>query len=219
MFAIIYGLKRPAVLMWTHAWEGLSSKYVELFKELDTLMDPSFGYGNYNTEIRAVQPPAVPFILPYIQDIIETHRNAPLSVDDDMGSPSMSPGLPSPPKASPNAYSTATQRINFQKHYHMYSIAAELEVFRLGSYHGKLRGDRESNLLLVNHMRSYAMLEDKALGEGLLFSSATAVNEWNETAAGEQGKKAMKRATQLLSSAPASKSSSANSSPTHGANE
>nr|KAJ3423248.1 hypothetical protein HK105_007584 [Polyrhizophydium stewartii] len=178
MFAIVYGLKRPAVLMWTQAWEGLPTKYMDQFKELDLLIDPADGYFNYNDVIRDQNPPAVPFLLPYIQDMIETHRNVPMLHEAADGEP---------------------KPINFQKFYHLYSIAAELEVFRLGSYHGKLKGDRESNLLLVNHMRSYAMLNDKALGEGLLFSSASAVSDWNETAAGASGNKAMKRATQMLS--------------------
>eukprot|EP00842_Homolaphlyctis_polyrhiza_P000991 jgi/Hompol1/1893/HPOL_005774-RA len=216
MFAIIYGLKRPVVLMWTQAWESLPTKYMDLFKELDSLIDPSRGYANYAEEIFAAKPPAVPFILPYIQDICETQKITPVYLDDDPSAPAfpavpdmitptadaasaLTSNVPTLTANTPTIASEKDRRINFQKYYHMYSIAAELEVFRLASYHGQLKGDRESNMLLVNHMRSYAMFDDKALGEGLLFSSAQAVSEWNETAAGSHGNKAMKRATQLFS--------------------
>ncbi|EGF84294.1 hypothetical protein BATDEDRAFT_36522 [Batrachochytrium dendrobatidis JAM81] len=182
MFAIIYGLKRPAVLMWTQAWEGLATRYMDLFKELDRLTDPANGHFNYSDEITQREPPAVPFMLPYIQDMIQTHVKTPQVFDDE------------------NKDDNNKRRINFQKFYHIYSIAAELEVFRLSSYHRKLKGDRESNMLLVNHMRSYTMLDGKALGEGLVFSSTNATSDWNETASGASGSKAMKRASQILSS-------------------
>ena len=122
--------------------------------------------------------------MPYIQDLIEIHSNWPESVKNDAVSPK-------------------DQTINFKKHYHMYSIAAELEVFRLGSYHGKLKGDRETNLQLVNHIQSLAMLDDKALGQGMLFSSPTTA-QWNETASGSMASRAVKRTTQIYKSAPVS---------------
>ncbi|KAJ1336673.1 hypothetical protein BSLG_006992 [Batrachochytrium salamandrivorans] len=177
MFAIIYGLKRPAVLMWTQAWEGLPSKYIDLFKELDRITDPANGHFNYTDEVTQRDPPAVPFMLPYIQDMIQTHCGTPISLDGEAFEP---------------------KRINFQKYYHIYSIAAELEVLRLASYYGKLKGDRESNMLLVSHMRSYTMLDAKSLGEGLVFSSTGSRTDWSETASGSSGSKAMKRASQLL---------------------
>ncbi|KAH6570257.1 hypothetical protein BASA60_007861 [Batrachochytrium salamandrivorans] len=168
MFAIIYGLKRPAVLMWTQAWEGLPSKYIDLFKELDRITDPANGHFNYTDEVTQRDPPAVPFMLPYIQDMIQTHCGTPISLDGEAFEP---------------------KRINFQKYYHIYSIAAELEVLRLASYYGKLKGDRESNMLLVSHMRSYTMLDAKSLGEGLVFSSTGSRTDWSETASGSSGSK------------------------------
>lgn len=65
------------------------------------------------------------------------------------------------------------KQIDFQKFYNMFSLAAELETYRLSSYDGKLVGNRESNVLLVSHMRTFSQLDNSSIAYGTLFGSGT----------------------------------------------
>jgi hypothetical protein len=60
--AIIYGLKQPVVIVCTSAWEGLSPKYLETFKLMDSIIDPKLEYKRYWQEIQICPNPAIPFI-------------------------------------------------------------------------------------------------------------------------------------------------------------
>lgn len=48
--------------MWSQAWEALPTKYTDLFRELETLTDPSYGYSKYWDVMKELEPPAIPFI-------------------------------------------------------------------------------------------------------------------------------------------------------------
>lgn len=115
-------------------------------------------------------------LAPYLEEMFEIHENAPTTI------------------SNLEITSLSEQKINFQKFYDMYSLAAELETFRMSSYHDKIKGDRDSNMMVISHMRSVALKDDKALGEGLSFASS----EWTSTAAGASTNKALKRLTNMI---------------------
>ena len=93
------------------------------------------------------------------------------------------------------------KRINFQKFYDMFSIAAELEALRLCSYEGVLKSDRATNVLLVNHMRAYAPLGDSSLGIGALYGPG--VNpSGNESMNSAEGSKFIKKIVTIMSTSP-----------------
>ncbi|KAI8905115.1 hypothetical protein EDD86DRAFT_194277 [Gorgonomyces haynaldii] len=150
MASIMYGLKRPTVLIWTGAWEVVPQKYMDLFRELDVIMNERNGFEGYWNAVHAIEPPAVPLLAPYMHQLFDTWTNTPLSYDDD-------------------DLDLKQKRINFRKFYDMYSIAAELETLRLSSYNSILKGNRETNNLLVNHIRLFTT--GNALGTGTLFST------------------------------------------------
>ncbi|KAJ3262063.1 hypothetical protein HK103_003919 [Boothiomyces macroporosus] len=163
-FAIAYGLKRPSVLIWSQAWEALPTKYLDIFREINQLMDYTNGYHEYWDAITSTNPPGIPF-LGYL-DEEET--------------------------------SELTRKINFQKYYNMFSICAELETFRLTSYQQKIEGDRESNALLVHHIRHFALTDDSVLGAKVKFGAGV-IPDNNDFLNSQNGIKAMKRVVQILS--------------------
>lgn len=61
-FAIVYGLKQPASLVWVHAWEDLAPKSFEKYREILDLADPSNNFANYFNVMETAKTPAVPFI-------------------------------------------------------------------------------------------------------------------------------------------------------------
>ncbi|KAJ3000769.1 Rap guanine nucleotide exchange factor 2 [Globomyces sp. JEL0801] len=181
-FAILYGLKRPTVLIWTQAWEGLPAKYFDLYKELNQLTDPAGGYRNYWIAIGHVNPPAVPFFVPYMQDLLYIYQNTPLYIDEteEISDPSL-------------------RQINVQKFYNMFSIAAELETFRLSSYPDDVKtvSDKEKTGYLVQHVMQTACQDEAALGTNIKFSTAT-VPDGNSNISGSVAMKNLKKISQML---------------------
>ncbi|KNC96229.1 uncharacterized protein SPPG_08382 [Spizellomyces punctatus DAOM BR117] len=86
MFAILAGLKRPAVVKLTNAWEALPSKHIDAFQNLLSLMDPADGYATYWAEFKDVQPPAIPFLAAYMRDLLDIHYEAPTYLNDPASS-------------------------------------------------------------------------------------------------------------------------------------
>ncbi|KAI8804754.1 ras guanine nucleotide exchange factor domain-containing protein [Cladochytrium replicatum] len=176
VFAVVHGLRLPAVARLSSAWEGLPTKYLDMFKELSAVTEPQGGFANYWAELRLTQPPAVPYLAAYIHDLMEIHEEAPVYLTGRSYSPSLpTPGTtgtdsrPISPSSeyshtshvtqsshatshtsTTNPHSTHTgysatsegsegdsvlgQIINFRKFYSLYSIVAEMEVFRTSSY-------------------------------------------------------------------------------------
>ncbi|KAI9008184.1 ras guanine nucleotide exchange factor domain-containing protein [Gaertneriomyces semiglobifer] len=194
MFAIIWALRRPAVVKATHAWEALSSKSISALKKLTLLMDPTDGYANYWAEFKDAQPPAIPFLATYMHDILEIHREAPTYMGETAGDNGNVAAAPKtrrkgrgrgtggekenfntseideqPFDSSRADRSTLTRTIYFQKFYDLYSIIAELEVFRTGQADGNTMavmyeqtGDTDNGAIVFTHMRDFAV--DKVSG-------------------------------------------------------
>ncbi|KAJ3052795.1 hypothetical protein HK097_005662 [Rhizophlyctis rosea] len=74
-FAITWGLSRPTIVKLNQAWESLSSKHLETFKYFESLTDPANGYETLWTEIKAAQPPGIPFLAAYMQELLELHED------------------------------------------------------------------------------------------------------------------------------------------------
>ncbi|KAJ3179406.1 hypothetical protein HDU87_003016 [Geranomyces variabilis] len=81
LFAIMWGLKRPAIAKDIHSWEGVSTKHIEVFMSLGTLMDPADGHATYWAEFEKARPPAIPFLGCYMRDMLEIHQEAPMYLD------------------------------------------------------------------------------------------------------------------------------------------
>ncbi|KAJ3318574.1 hypothetical protein HDU76_000796 [Blyttiomyces sp. JEL0837] len=186
-FAVIHGLRRSAITKLTQAWEGVASKYMEAFRDLERLMDPQDGYANYWTELQGHKTPLIPFFAAYMHDLLEVHEEEPLYISDlhnkDPDSTSLSrhsiDELNSNPSISPSTYNShqniTNSPINFTKFYELFSIIAELEVWRGSSYRELLPEASlaaadpkiDTSAVVLNHMRDYALLEDRILdGDG-----------------------------------------------------
>jgi hypothetical protein len=131
--------------------------------------------------MQQVRPPAIPFIIPYMQDLLE--------IDQSSNS------------FEPEDTEFIHKTIHFQKYYHLFSIAAELETFRLAPYSTQLKGDRETNSMFVQHIKHIGKWDDGALGIGTQFSTGT-VPESNNFMTSAQGVKAIKKILTMISSSP-----------------
>ncbi|KAI8853685.1 ras guanine nucleotide exchange factor domain-containing protein, partial [Chytridium lagenaria] len=165
-FAIIYGLRRPAVMKQTSAWEQVPSKYLEILKDLEHTMDPADGYANFWMELKTTHPPAIPLFAAYIHDLLEIHHDIPIYLstdslsrpahveDDDTPTPTTTPmsnGVP----------------IHFAKFYDLYAVVAELEVWRTASYSSVIQTpERETTAIVLNHLKDYPVMEERVLWEG-----------------------------------------------------
>jgi hypothetical protein len=121
--------------------------------------------------------PAIPFIVPYMQDLVVMDKSWAAVVDEETD--------------------IATKKIHFQKFYDMFSVAAELETFRLSSYHEKLKVDKESTGLLLQHIRHVSKYDDDFLGLSVVFAEGKAP-EKNEILMSPVGQKAIKKAMHSL---------------------
>ncbi|KAJ3362039.1 Ras protein-specific guanine nucleotide-releasing factor [Kappamyces sp. JEL0680] len=176
-FALTFGLKRPASLMWWSAWEAVPTKYQDIFRELCALLDYRDGYKNYWDAIQKAKIPVVPYLVPYFHDLLFIYQNTPPTEEEgDM----------------------FAKQINFERYYDMFSVAAELETFRLSSYHNHLKGDKESHCLLLQHIRHMSKQDDSSIGASMLFSSGQ-VPEDNPAMNSVAGNKAIKKIIHLLS--------------------
>jgi hypothetical protein len=79
----------------------------------------------------------------------------------------------------------------------MFSVVAELETFRLSSYHEKLKVDKESTGLLLQHIRHVSQPNDDDLGLPVIFASGK-VPEKNQILMSSTGQKAIKKAMHSL---------------------
>jgi hypothetical protein len=116
-----------------------------------------------------------------MQDLITMYNNIPLSLNK-------------------SGVEFQNQAINFQKFYNMFSIAAELETFRLSSFPPELLGDRESNVNLIQHIRRQCKgkaLDDTDFGLTIKYSEGF-IPEGNEYLNSPAGLKAMKKIVTML---------------------
>ncbi|TPX73054.1 hypothetical protein CcCBS67573_g05681 [Chytriomyces confervae] len=169
-FALIHGLKRKIVTKMTSAWDGLSAKYIDSFKELELLTDPSNGYANFWTELKSCGTPLIPFFAAYIHDLLEIHETEPVYTQDMAPNSTVDSGgfrLASTDEED----DSAAKEINFTKFYNLYSIVAEIEVWRSYSYNSVIpeaassandsKGD--TSAVLLNHMKDWKVVEDSIL--------------------------------------------------------
>ncbi|TPX65868.1 hypothetical protein SpCBS45565_g04905 [Spizellomyces sp. 'palustris'] len=212
MFAILAGLKRPAVVKLTNAWEALPSKHIDVFQNLLSLMDPADGYATYWAEFKDVQPPAIPFLAAYMRDLLDIHYEAPTYLNDpassvDRDGPSgnftkarrkggrtrTATGDTSitstneeecnpPTPADTNPYPSLNRTIHFQKYYDLYAIAAELEMFRMSSVYPP-NADKDAGAIVLTHMRDFAV--DKESGRWMDDVLETTMNAATPTANAE----------------------------------
>lgn len=150
---------------------------MDCFKELCALAEHHDGYKNYWDEMKSVKLPAVPFIAPYMQDLVMMDKSSESLVDDETD--------------------VAAKKIYFQKYYDMFSVAAELETFRLSSYHDRLKVDKDSTGLLLQHIRHISTSDDDFLGLSVVFATGKAPDK-NEILMSSTGQKAIKKAMHLL---------------------
>ncbi|KAL8565056.1 hypothetical protein ACOMHN_003432 [Nucella lapillus] len=68
MFAILSGLRHGSVSRLRSTWEKLPNKYLKMFEDLETLMDPSRNMAKYRNLLNSehIQPPVIP-IFPVIK--------------------------------------------------------------------------------------------------------------------------------------------------------
>ncbi|KAJ3210842.1 hypothetical protein HDU82_007273 [Entophlyctis luteolus] len=163
-FAITHGLKRRLVAKMASAWEAVSSKHLETFRELEAAMDPKGGFANFWAELKTCVAPLIPFFAAYMHDLLEIHETEPVFVRD----------LPSDLAKGYKIASTDggdSDIINFSKFYHLYSVVAEIELWRSYSYNSVLpeaaaaandpKGD--TCAVVLNHMKDWKVVEDSIL--------------------------------------------------------
>ncbi|KAJ3066352.1 hypothetical protein HDU98_010359 [Podochytrium sp. JEL0797] len=165
-FAVMHGLKRAIVARMTAAWDGLAQKHWETVRELEALMDPRGGYVNFWGELKGCVAPLIPFFAAYIHDLLEIHETEPVYVRDLSSSPS-TPGY----RIVSTDDSPDNDTINFSKFYNLYSIVAEIEVWRSYSYNSVIpeaaaaANDPKADTcaVVLNHMRDWKCVEDSVL--------------------------------------------------------
>ncbi|KAJ3226853.1 hypothetical protein HK099_003965 [Clydaea vesicula] len=83
-FAVMSGIKRPAIIGLQPVWEQIPLKYIDAFQTMDNLLvfDEEMGYTTYNSEFKLAEPPAIPFFAAYMQDVIEIYDGLPTFTDD-----------------------------------------------------------------------------------------------------------------------------------------
>ena len=91
------------------------------------------------------------------------------------------------------------RKINFKKNYLMVSIVAELETYRLTPYSNELKGDRESNSQLLEHIKQVSTLDDISLGTSVHFGNGE-VPDGNPFLNSPNGIKAIKKIVSLMTS-------------------
>ncbi|XP_059174885.1 rap guanine nucleotide exchange factor 6-like isoform X3 [Physella acuta] len=83
MFAILSGLGHGSISRLKLTWERLPSKYMKLFEDLQSLMDPSRNMSKYRNLINSehVQPPYIPFYPIFKKDLYFIHLGNDCKVD------------------------------------------------------------------------------------------------------------------------------------------
>lgn len=152
---------------------------MDIFRELNELADYRDGYRAYWETIKAQKMPAVPFLIPYFHDLLFILENSPTSIGE-------------------GDLESSLVRTNMVKFYDMFSIAAELETFRLTSYHSKMILENDNISILLQHIRHVSKQDDVSVGLPVVFSSGF-VPEENVSLSGQTGTKAIKKIVQFLS--------------------
>lgn len=70
--ALLTGLTMGPVYRLEHTKAGLSRQSQQQLKELQDLMDPTTNFTSYRIALRASNPPAIPFLSPYLVDLRTT---------------------------------------------------------------------------------------------------------------------------------------------------
>uniref|UniRef100_A0A2C9LIN6 Rap guanine nucleotide exchange factor 2 n=1 Tax=Biomphalaria glabrata TaxID=6526 RepID=A0A2C9LIN6_BIOGL len=83
MFAILSGLGHGAISRLKQTWERLPSKYLKLFEDLQSFMDPSRNMAKYRNLINSehVSPPYIPFYPIFKKDLYFIHLGNDATVD------------------------------------------------------------------------------------------------------------------------------------------
>jgi len=82
MFAIISGLGHGSVSRLKMTWDKLPAKYMKLFEDLQSLMDPSRNMSKYRNLIASERPPLIPFYPLIKKDLTFIHLGNDSMVDD-----------------------------------------------------------------------------------------------------------------------------------------
>ncbi|KAI9138878.1 ras guanine nucleotide exchange factor domain-containing protein [Paraphysoderma sedebokerense] len=77
MAVITATLRRPWVMFQKDLWEGVGGKYIQMFKEMDTFLDPKRYFMRYRSNLSQSQPPGVPVLCAHIYELIRLHNLLP----------------------------------------------------------------------------------------------------------------------------------------------
>jgi hypothetical protein len=149
---------------------------LDQYKELLQLTDPTNGFTKYIETMTHTQPPAIPFLVPYFQDLLHLDQQASTWDAEDV--------------------EYTQKQCRFEKMYHMFGVAAELEMFRLTPYTG-LHADREMNSHFVQHIKVLSRYDDASLGMGMHFGQGLLPDQ--KELSSPQGLKSLKKVVGMLS--------------------
>eukprot|EP01137_Pigoraptor_chileana_P015860 Opistho-2@5463 len=74
LFAVLSGLSNVSVSRLVGTWEKVPHKYIELFEELNSLMDPSRNMKSYRMLLINATPPLIPFFPILMKDLFFIHE-------------------------------------------------------------------------------------------------------------------------------------------------
>ncbi|KAI9202697.1 ras guanine nucleotide exchange factor domain-containing protein [Polychytrium aggregatum] len=139
IFAIIHGLKRPWIVKLSGAWESLSTKHLDTFRDLDSLMDPTRGFHNYWLELGSAKVPLVPCFALHMHELIDAFEEHLTYEEPQSPAAPVTPSSLGTPASSIAPDSLTDDRdliriLNFNKFYVMYEIITDLEIYRNTAY-------------------------------------------------------------------------------------
>lgn len=74
VFVLINALESITISRVFTAWESLNVKYVEIFRKLQDFVNPAQGHSNYWSIIGQIDTPIIPYLAPYIHDLLEEYE-------------------------------------------------------------------------------------------------------------------------------------------------
>lgn len=173
-FAVAHGLRRRVVgKMGSGVWDLVSgSRHFEAFKGVEEAMDCRNGYANFWGQLKNCVAPLIPFFAAYIHDLLEIHETEPVYTRDLPKDPSTAAEKPTGYRmVSTDDDHDSSDTVNFSKFYNLYSIVAEIEVWRSYSYNSVIpeaaaaandpKGD--TCAVVLNHMRDWKLVDDSLL--------------------------------------------------------
>ena len=82
MAAISAGLKSPPIKRLSHTWQHVHIKNNVTLRDLEKIMDGAHNFKGYKKILSTRQPPCVPFIGPYLADILRAMKEEPSSLQE-----------------------------------------------------------------------------------------------------------------------------------------